>query len=245
MNAVNVLNPGAPSDILLVGDHAGREIPHELAGLGLDAAALQSHIAWDIGVAGLGEALAALLNATFISQRFSRLVIDCNRDPASADSIVAVSDAMPVPGNIGLTAEGRGKRRQRVFDPYHARIAGELDARRGRRTTLVALHSFTPALVGGPPRPWRFGVLHEGSSDASGRLLKALRAKLGTALVGDNQPYRMDATDYTVPRHAMARGLDYIELEVRQDGLATASAQGAAAQLLATAFERLGHCQSN
>jgi predicted N-formylglutamate amidohydrolase len=234
MNAVNVLNPGAPSHILLLGDHAGREIPVELAGLGLDQAALQSHIAWDIGVAGLGEALAALLNATFISQRFSRLVIDCNRDPASADSIVAVSDAIPIPGNIGLTVDGRALRRRRVFDPYHDRIAGELDARGERRTILLALHSFAPSLSGGPTRPWRFGLLHLGSSKASQRVLDALRAELGPDLVGDNEPYRMDETDYTVPRHAIARGLDYIELEVRQDVLEASSDQVAAAQLLAT-----------
>ena len=35
--------------------------------------------------------------------------------------------------------------------------------------------------------------------------------------IGDNQPYRMDATDHTVPRHAFPAGLRYAEIEVRQD----------------------------
>ena len=35
----------------------------------------------------------------------------------------------------------------------------------------------------------------------------------------------MDATDYTVSRHAFARGLRYVELEVRQDWLETRASE--------------------
>jgi predicted N-formylglutamate amidohydrolase len=56
---------------------------------------------------------------------------------------------------------------------------------------------------------------------------------LGSDLVGDNQPYRMDGTDYTAPRHAIAAGLDYLELEVRQDLIADPAGQAEAAALLA------------
>ena len=36
--------------------------------------------------------------------------------------------------------------------------------------------------------------------------------------VADNEPYFVsDATDYTVPRHAEARRLPHVELEIRQD----------------------------
>jgi predicted N-formylglutamate amidohydrolase len=63
-------------------------------------------------------------------------------------------------------------------------------------------------------------------------VLARLRARLGPDLVGDNAPYRMDDTDYTVPRHAVARGLDYVELEVRQDLIAEPAGIQAAADLL-------------
>ncbi len=43
----------------------------------------------------------------------------------------------------------------------------------------------------------------------------------------------MDGIDYTIPRHAKARGLDYLELEVRQDLIAHEAGQGAMAALLA------------
>jgi predicted N-formylglutamate amidohydrolase len=226
-------NPGAASPLLLVGDHAGREIPAALGDLGLAPKALTAHIAWDVGVAELGALLSAALDATFIAQRYSRLVIDCNRDPARPDSIAETSDTVAIPGNAALGPEARAERAKRVFLPYHDRIAAEIDARAGRPTILVALHSFTPALAGAAPRPWRVGVLHMGDSPASVRMLEALRAALGHALVGDNEPYRMDGADYTVPRHAIARGLDYLELEVRQDLIAAAAGQAAMAELLA------------
>lgn len=209
-------------------------MPRWLTQLGLNDAELSRHIGWDIGVAGLGHALAAALGATFICQRFSRLVIDCNRDPERADAIPPVSDGTPVPGNTSLSPAGRRARIDQVAAPYHARIGDELDARaaRGQLTLLVSLHSFTPSM-GGVDRPWLYGVLHAGDSDFSRAVLARLRNELGEDLVGDNQPYTMDGTDFTVPHHARPRGLDYLELEVRQDLIAEAAGQQAAAERLA------------
>ena len=69
-------------------------------------------------------------------------------------------------------------------------------------------------------RPWRFGVLHRGNSRLLARVLAPSARASSARLVGDNQPYAMDGTDYTVPHHAAGRGLDYLELEVRQDLIA-------------------------
>lgn len=229
-----VTNSGASSPFLLLGDHAGRGIPTRLADLGLSGADLNRHIACDIGVDGLGRELAARLDATFIAQRYSRLVIDCNRDPARPDSIPAESDATAIPGNRDLSDGDRRARIAEVFAPYHARIAAELDARaaRGLPTLVVALHSFTPAMQG-VARPWAFGVLHLGDSPFSDAMLAALRAEPDAPVVGDNAPYQMDDVDFTVPRHAIGRGLDYVELEVRQDLLADPAGQQAVADRLA------------
>jgi predicted N-formylglutamate amidohydrolase len=219
--------------LLLIGDHAGCVIPAALDDLGLPAAELTRHIGWDIGVAALGARLAETLDACFIAQRFSRLVIDCNRDPARPDAICKVSDGTRVPGNAHLSAADRQARIAAVFAPYHHRIEAEISARlaRGHPTLLVALHSFTPEMDAAR-RPWRYGVLHLGASPFSAAVLARLRARLGPDLVGDNAPYRMDDTDYTVPRHAVARGLDYVELEVRQDLIAEPAGIQAAADLL-------------
>jgi predicted N-formylglutamate amidohydrolase len=229
-----VLNPGAASPFLLLGDHAGRDIPSSLGDLGLPDTELSRHIAWDIGVAGLGARLSQALDATFIRQRFSRLVIDCNRDPARADAVPEVSDGADIPGNRALSPAARQARVTEVAAPYHAAIAAELDARtaRGLATTLISLHSFTPRM-NGFERPWRFGVLHADNSPYSRAALACLRADLGEALVGDNEPYKMDEVDFTIPHHAGGRGLDYLELETRQDMLANEAGQAEIAAIVA------------
>lgn len=228
------LNAGAASPFLLLGDHAGREIPASLGDLGVPEAERGRHIAWDIGVAGLGVLLSKALGAPYLRQRFSRLVIDCNRDPARVDAIPEVSDGAEIPGNRALTPAARQARIAEVAEPYHAAIAAELDARaaRGLATTLISLHSFTPRMDGFD-RPWRFAVLHAGNSPYSRAVLARLRGELGEALVGDNQPYRMDEVDFTIPRHAGGRGLDYLELEVRQDLIADADGQARIAAIVA------------
>lgn len=224
-------NPGGRAPFVLVGDHAGRQVPAALDGLGVPPAEMDRHIAWDIGVAGLGARLAERLDAPLVAQRYSRLVIDCNRDPARADAMPEVSDGTPIPGNRGLSEADRQARIDEVFRPYHAAIAGQLDARPAS-TVIVALHSFTPQMDGFR-RPWRFGVLHLEDSPLSRAMLARLRAEPGAGEVGDNEPYKMDGTDFTVPHHAHGRGLDYVELEVRQDLIAEPEGQAAIAALLA------------
>ena len=240
-----MLNPGAASPFLLLGDHAGRILPSRLTDLGVPEPELKRHIAWDIGIADLGAQLSERLGATFVRQRYSRLVIDCNRDPARADAIPQVSDGVAIPGNAGLTAAQRQARIDEIAGPYHAAIAAELEARDGRGlpTVLISLHSFTPTMAGFV-RPWRFGVLHAGDSAFSRAALTILRAEVGADLVGDNQPYRMDEVDFTIPRHCRPRGLDYLELETRQDLLADAEAVRPIADLLARLLPRvLDHLQ--
>lgn len=236
---VKITNEAGRSPFLLLGDHAGRAVPKRLDRLGLPAGAMDRHIAWDIGVSGLGARLAAVLDACFIEQVYSRLVIDCNRRPGALDSIPAVSDGAAIPGNAPLGAADAAARVAEVHGPYHAAIAAHLEARaqRGQPSLLISLHSFTPVLQG-QARPWRFGVLHRQDSELSFRMLRLLRETAGDA-VGDNQPYAMDSTDYTLPLHADPRGLDYLELEVRQDLIGDGTGQDQTADLIAGL---LGRC---
>jgi len=232
-----VTNEGARSPFLLIGDHAGRSVPRALNGLGVTAVEMDRHIAWDIGIAGLGDRLAARLGATFIRQTYSRLVIDCNRDPAWADAMPAISDGTAVPANETLSDADREARRREIFQPYQERIAAELDARDGQPTVVVALHSFTPVMKGFV-RPWKYGVLHMQDSPLSLRLLAELRTEFGEA-AGDNEPYAMDGIDYTIPFHAIRRGLDYLEIETRQDLLANEAGQDEVAEVLERMLRRL------
>jgi predicted N-formylglutamate amidohydrolase len=231
---VGMVNPRGASPFLLIGDHAGNAVPSVLGSLGLSEEEMTRHIAWDIGIGGLGESLSAELDAVFVHQIYSRLVIDCNRDPEAPDAIPAVSDEIPVPANRDLAPPDRAARVSAIHAPYQAAIAAEL-ARRdaaGLDTILVSLHSFTPALQGAA-RPWQVGVLYSGG-DASFALatLRLLEAR-GDLIVGDNQPYAMDGIDHTVPRHAFGARRRYVEIEIRQDLLTTPGQQAMWSGILA------------
>jgi predicted N-formylglutamate amidohydrolase len=230
-----VQNSGACSPFVLVCDHAGRATPAALRRLGLPDEAFELHIAWDIGALALAQGLSDRLGACLVHQRYSRLVIDCNRAPGHPGLIVEVSDGVEVPGNRDLRPAQVQARIETIHAPYHAAIGAELDQRQaaGAATVLVCVHSFTPAMAG-VPRPWHVGVLHEGASPASEALLRLLRGE-PDLVVGDNQPYAMDGTDFTAPHHAGRRGLDVIELEVRQDLIA----DRAGAQRMADRLARL------
>ena len=227
----------AAAPLLIIADHAGAAIPAALGNLGLPAAERARHIALDIGVAGLTRALAACTGAPALLQRYSRLVIDCNRAPDAAAAVVATSDGTDVPGNADLDPDARRARVGTIHAPWHAAIAAELAAG-PPGMALVALHSFAPALRSRPgPRPWHCGVLHLGDSPLSARMLALLKAE-GDLVVGDNQPYAMDATDFTEPHHAASRGRPYAEIEVRQDLIANRAGHARWAHRLARLLAR-------
>lgn len=220
--AALITNPQGTSPFLLIGDHAGNLVPSAIGSLGLGTDDMTRHIAWDIGVAGLGATLSAQLDAVYISQRYSRLVIDCNRNPDAVDAMPEFSDGTRIPANVALTDAERAARVSAIHTPYHAAITAELRRRDalGADTILVSLHSFTPSMRG-DDRPWQIGVLYsQGSIKFARQMLKQLSARADLC-VGDNEPYAMDEIDFTIPFHAFATRRRYVEIEVRQDLLST------------------------
>jgi len=225
---VYVLCEHGASDFLLVADHAGRAIPRRLGTLGLGEADLRRHIAWDIGIAGVTERLSAALDATAIMQRYSRLVIDCNRPPGVASSVPKISEDTIIPRNADILAADRETRRREIFDPYHERIEAELDTRAalGRRTILVSMHSFTPVYLG-QARKVHVSPLYGSDTRLAHALLAELRRD-PALVVGDNEPYAVtDETDYAVPVHGIGRGLVHTAIEIRQDLIADEAGQAA------------------
>jgi predicted N-formylglutamate amidohydrolase len=241
---VRVLCEDGQSDFVLMADHAGKRIPRRLGGLGVAAEELERHIAWDIGIAGVTEHLAAALDAAAVLQTWSRLVIDCNRDPSWASAIPAVSEFTEIPGNANLTGADRAARIAEIFRPYHDRIAALLDARAasGQRTVLVAMHSFTPVFKG-EQRAVEVGVLFYRRTRLAEVMLDLLREE-GDLTVGENAPYAITAdSDYSIPFHGERRGLEHVEIEIRQDLIETPAGQAAwverFARLLTAALPRI------
>ncbi len=231
---VTLDNEAGRSVFFLTCDHAGRAIPRRLGGLGLPNRETFRHIAWDIGIGAVGRQLSRLLDATVILQTYSRLVIDCNRDPNVPSSIPEISEATEIAGNCGLSEAARAARIDAIFRPYHDALAAALDQRvaDGRDSVLVALHSFTPVFKG-VSRPWHIAVLFNRDSRLAHPLAELLRAE-GDLCVGENEPYRVsDLTDYTVPVHGERRGLPHVEIEIRQDLVSEPAGQREWAERLA------------
>ena len=224
--AVVAANRQGRSSFVIVVDHASPRIPRRLHDLGLPAAQLQRHIAWDIGALAVARQVAEALDAPLVAQNYSRLVIDCNRDPTVATSIPTLSESTGIPGNVGLSDAHRLTRRTEIFDPYHDHIRALLDERAaaGRPTILVAQHSMTN-IFKGVRREMHAAVLYGRDRRFAGLVLEMLRREAGL-VVAENQPYFVtDETDYSIPRHGEARGLPHVEIEIRQDLLLDESGQ--------------------
>jgi predicted N-formylglutamate amidohydrolase len=235
--AVTLLNAEGASPFVLLCEHASNFIPAEYAALGLPAAELGRHIAWDIGAAVLARKLSAQLDAPLFKAGYSRLLIDLNRPLQASSSIPELSEATVIPGNIGIDAAERARRQAAWFTPFHDAVAALLDARAaaGRDTAVIGVHSFTATYLG-VPRPWHAGILYAEARRFGTALVHALAAD-PALVIGDNEPYRIEAEyDYTVPVHGDAEGRDAVLLEVRQDLLATAADCAAWAARLAVAL---------
>jgi predicted N-formylglutamate amidohydrolase len=233
---VECLNEQGSAPLLLSCDHASAAIPRALNELGLPPD-VKAHIRWDLGAAAVTRRLAAALDAPAFLSGYSRLVVDCNRDPDDVTSIAATSDGVAVPGNQALSPEARIVRLESCFAPYHMAIAARLDAfeATGVVPAFLSVHSFTP-VMGGFARPWHVGVLWDKDPRIALPLLAAFRAD-PSLTVGDNQPYSArEPAGFTVRYHAIARGLPHVAIELRQDLVAEEKGAAAWAGRLADAL---------
>jgi predicted N-formylglutamate amidohydrolase len=237
---VSVHNPTGQSPVVVVCEHASNFIPTAYNDLGLVGDALESHAAWDLGALAVAKGLSDRLNAKLIASGTSRLVYDCNRPPSAPDAMPHQSEAITVPGNVGLTAAQRQNRIDEFYEPFRATLAEEIAAT--STPVIVTIHSFTPTYHG-QKRTVEIGVLH----DTDSRLADAM---LGTAsqytetLVLRNDPYGPEhGVTHTLKEHALANGHLNVMLEVRNDLIQNAQQQdemaGCIANWLSDALVRL------
>ncbi len=234
--AARVLNEGGSSPYVVVCDHASNHVPRQFGSLGLTPADLERHIAWDPGALPVSEALAQSLDAVLVASTMSRLVIDPNRSLNAPDLIAAVSETTAVPGNADLSEAAAAERIALAYEPYHAALDAMIAARlaAGRETQLIAVHSFNP-VYRGVSRPWHVGVIHDDDERLSAPLIAALQ-RHNELVVGVNEPYSpADRVYFTLERHARARGLPCVMIEVRNDEIADGAGQARWAAILAQA----------
>ena len=126
-----VLNPDATLPILLVCDHASNRFPASLGTMGLDPFARRCHLAVDIGAGALTRALAERLGATSVLCRYSRLIVDCNRQLMDPGAFLEYGDGVVVPGNKNLHREDKEARANAIYWPYHNAVEAEIERLRG------------------------------------------------------------------------------------------------------------------
>ena len=218
LETFDIINSGVKAPLVLACDHASNTIPASLNNLGLAPANLQGHIAWDIGAAAVTRRLSEILQAPAILARFSRLVIDLNRDPNDPASIPIVSDQTTIPGNQNLAAPERASRKQDLYDPYHERLADLLSHQcsAGVSPGLISIHTFTPHMTG-EARPWHIGVLWNRDPRIAEPLIETLEHPSHNLVVGDNKPYSGKQYAHTLDIHAGAYGYANCAIEIRQD----------------------------
>jgi predicted N-formylglutamate amidohydrolase len=234
--AYHILGEERRSRWLVTCDHASNHVPPWVSGgdLGLPASDMARHIAWDVGAAGLAEALAERLDAPAILSKFSRLVIDPNRGEDDPTLLMKLYDGSIIPGNRHAGPQETEERLARLHRPYHE--AYEALATRRDDTVVVAIHSYVSQLRGRPFRPWQVAILH---SHLDSRLADPLIARLredAELMVGDNEPYSGHLPGDSIDRHALSKGRPNVLIEVRNDLIEEEAGQIAWAERLAPAL---------
>jgi predicted N-formylglutamate amidohydrolase len=237
MSAFHILGEDRPGRWLVTCDHASNRVPDWVGGgdLGIAAEDMARHIAWDVGAAGLAQALGAALDSPVVMSDFSRLVIDPNRGEDDPTLVMKLYDGTIIPANRHIDAAGVQLRLDRLYRPYHdalARLAG-----RRPDVVIVAIHSFTPCLKGRAPRPWQVGVLYSHLDERLSRLLIDRLMAEPDLCVGDNEPYSGHLPGDAIDRHALQPGRLNTLIEVRNDLIGTEADQRAWAARLAAILQ--------
>ncbi|MFT6605707.1 MAG: putative N-formylglutamate amidohydrolase [Halocynthiibacter sp.] len=224
-----VENPRGKSSVVVVCEHASCFIPEAYKNLGLQGAALRSHIAWDPGALGVARGMSARLDAPLVASGISRLVYDCNRPPSAEDAMPAQSEAIKVPGNFGLSDEQRRARAERYYAPFHDQLAKTIAAIPS--AILATVHSFTPLFLG-QARAVEIGILHDSDARLADIMLHLAPAHT-KANVQRNAPYGPEhGVTHTLKEHALKAEHLNVMLEIRNDLIQTPEQQEAMAETL-------------
>jgi predicted N-formylglutamate amidohydrolase len=234
---VHVVNCDAAGDFVLVCEHAGKRVPAALSGLGIAASVLDLHVGHDIGAAAVAQGIADRLGSVLVLQRYSRLVVDCNRPWGAPDLIPEIADGIPIAGNRGLSDAEQRRRHDTIHRPLHEAVSQTID--RTRPSALVAIHSFTRALADGIERTMELGLLFNRDARLAEALRDAVLAESPGTRIAMNAPYRVeDGADVTIPLHGEGRGLPHVLVEVRNDLISDDQGQHEWSERLSAALPR-------
>jgi predicted N-formylglutamate amidohydrolase len=139
--------------LLFLCDHASSAVPAAYGWLGLDADLFKTHIAYDIGAAGVTRALASAYGAPAVLGRWSRLLVDLNRGPDDPTLVMKLSDGSIIPGNRDAGEAEIAQRIRQFHEPYHRAIESEIERLSCLGDDPPALRARSAPAVGGGSRP--------------------------------------------------------------------------------------------
>ena len=200
------------NQILIIADHASNYIPKKNNKLGLKNSFLNQHIAFDIGVKELSLDLSNQLKCRIIQGKYSRLLIDLNRDLNDPTVIPEIVDGKIIPGNIGLSKSELRLRIKKIYNKYHHKINQTIKNKKIK--VILSLHSFNP-IFKNKRRLLEFGILSNEDKNLSSIIIDQL--KLQKLNVGDNKPYRGNLIGDSMYRHGLKNKLPHALIEVRND----------------------------
>lgn len=194
-------------------EHASERLPAPFEWPVEDQRLCGTHWAYDLGAREVAFELAARLRAPCVASRFTRLLVDPNREEHHKDLFRAVAEGATVRLNATLSEAERAERIARYYRPYHEAVDAVLayaDA-----PVLLSVHSFTPVYEG-RVRELELGVLFNKEERAARALGRALSAEFPG--VAYNEPWSgFEGLIYSAEHHAERHGRVALELEVRQD----------------------------
>lgn len=227
--AFSLRNGDGDKRFLLLCDHASNYVPPELNNLGLSAAALERHIAYDLGALAVAELISDQLGCPLVAAQFSRLLIDPNRGLDDPTLVMKLSDGDIIPANQAVDRfRDKAAWQQRVdryYAPYNTAIETTLAAAQAENIApiILSVHSFTPVWRGAA-RPWQAAVLWD-KDDRLRNVMMDYMAARPEICFGDNTPYSGQLKNDCLYRHATQNGLPHALIELRQDIIATPQGQ--------------------
>ena len=214
-DAAETLLPAGNGPFIFTCEHAS----NRLVGVEADDSdrhLLDDHWGWDIGAADVVRALATRHACPAVLSRFSRLIIDPNRDLLEETLIPVSTHDGPVSFNQDLTPQARQDRIDSLWSGYHHAVDEAVTERLGHgQVHLVSVHSFTPVWLG-HARPMEIGVLFDEYHEHAMHLAGAL-GEQGFE-VSLNEPYTgKSGLIYSIARHGRRHEVPFMELEIRND----------------------------
>ena len=202
------------AQLILTCEHGSNVLPPNYRWEPRDRWLAQTHWAWDIGATTLTRTLCRGLEAPAVIARYSRLLVDLNRELDSPTLFRDDADGRPVFLNVGLSAEVRAQRVAQYYAPYHRSVDEVCGAQRAA-SIVLSVHTYTPVYQG-QRRTLEVGVLFDKEAALGEQLTDHLLADGFDA--APNEPYSgLKGLAYAVQAAADRNGRRALEIEVRQD----------------------------